>query len=467
MFRPVVLAGGRGTRLWPASRTLYPKQFQQLMGEGSMLQQTLGRLTGLDHDPACVVCNEVHRFLVAEQLQAAAWSDSEILLEPAARDTAPAIALAALAAQDDGADPLLLVLPADHVIADIAAFQRTLAVVLRLADSGKLVTFGIVPTGPETGYGYIQRGEASAGGYRISAFVEKPDAPTANRYVTSGEYFWNSGMFAFRASRYLEELARFEPAILSACQAAFAGATRDLGFCRVDAEAFARCPAKSVDYAVMERTDAAVVVPLDAGWSDIGSWSALWSAGKKDVDGNVLQGDVVVDGCSNSLVRADSRLVVALGVNDLVIVETKDAVLVACRSEIQRIKQLVARLKAQGRAEPDTHREVSRPWGKYDSVDIGARHQVKRITVKPGGKISLQMHHHRAEHWVVVAGTAEVTNGDRKYLVTENESTFIPIGCVHSLENVGVIPLELIEVQSGSYLGEDDIVRLEDRYGRH
>lgn len=468
MLLPVIMAGGSGSRLWPLSRQLNPKQFLALVDEQlSMLQTTICRLDGLDVGLPRLICNEKHRFLAAEQLRQLGMEQAGILLEPVGRNTAPAIALAALEAVQEAGDPLLLVLAADHLIQDVNAFHASIRSALPLADDGKLVTFGIVPTHAETGYGYIEKGQAlSEGGYAISRFVEKPDLPTAQDYLASGNFFWNSGMFMFRASRYLEELERFQPEILSACRRALAGGTQDLHFTRVDATAFAACPENSIDYAVMEKTAEAVMVPLDAGWSDIGSWSALWSVSAKDAEGNVLKGDVLDHDTRNTYVHADSRLVATVGVEDLVIVETKDAVLVAHKDRVQDVKKIVERIKADDRHEHIIHREVYRPWGVYESIDNGHRYQVKRITVQPGAKLSVQMHHHRAEHWIVVSGTARVTNGDKSYLVTENQSTYIPIGQLHSLENPGVIPLELIEVQSGSYLGEDDIVRFEDKYGR-
>jgi mannose-1-phosphate guanylyltransferase len=386
-----------------------------------------------------------------------------IILEPQARNTAPAIALGALQARAQGDDPVLLVLAADHLIANVAAFHAAIAQALPLAQAGKLVTFGIAPTHAETGYGYIQRGQSP---FSMKRFVEKPDLATAQAYLDSGEYCWNSGMFMFRASRYLEELAKFEPAMLEACEAAMAKSTRDLHFVRADAAAFAACPSNSVDYAVMEKTDSAAMVVLDAGWSDIGSWSALWDVSAKDQHGNSFKGDVLHVHTRDTLVHAAHRLVAVVGAQDLVIVETKDAVLVAHKDRVQDVKHIVDQIKAQGRGEHFNHREVYRPWGHYDSIDAGARYQVKHITVRPGAKLSVQMHHHRAEHWIVVSGTAKVTNGEQTFLVTENQSTFIPVGQVHALENPGKVPLELIEVQSGGYLGEDDIVRLEDRYGR-
>ncbi len=467
MLCPVIMAGGTGSRLWPMSRQLNPKQFLPLAdAELSMLQVTIERLRGLEATTPRLICNEEHRFLAAEQLRVMGLSDAPILLEPVARNTAPAIALAALQVCAEG-DGVLLVLAADHLIADVAAFQSAVRKALPLAEAGKLVTFGIVPTAAETGYGYIEQGDpVGDGGYRVSRFVEKPSREAAERYVDSGDYFWNSGMFLFRASRYLEELEKFHPEILEACRRAFEGSVRDLHFTRVDADAFRACPAESIDFAVMEHTPDAAMVPLDAGWSDIGSWSALWEVCDKDAEGNVLKGDVLALDCRNAYIHADNRLVATLGVEDLVVVETKDAVLVAHMDRVQEVKKIVEQISSDGRHEHINHREVYRPWGMYDSIDHGHRYQVKRITVKPGCKLSVQMHHHRAEHWIVVSGTARVTNGDETYLVTENESTFIPIGQVHSLENPGVIPLELVEVQSGSYLGEDDIVRFDDRYGR-
>ena len=465
---PVIMSGGSGSRLWPLSRQLNPKQFLPLADNSlSMLQSTLQRLDGLGAALPQLICNEQHRFLAAEQLRMMGLEKANILLEPVGRNTAPAIALAALAALGESEDPILLVLAADHLIKDIAAFQASIQVALPLAQSGKLVTFGIVPTHAETGYGYIEKGGSSGiGGFDVNRFVEKPDLVTAQEYLANGSYFWNSGMFMFRASRYLQELETFRPDILAACRAALAGGSQDMHFTRVDEAAFAACPDNSVDYAVMEKTSDAVMVPLDAGWSDIGSWAALWDVSDKDEQGNVFKGDVLNQRSNNTYVHADSRLVATVGLDDLVIVETKDAVLVAHKDHVQDVKKIVEQLKSGSRTEHINHREVYRPWGVYDSVDNGHRYQVKRITVKPGAKLSVQMHHHRAEHWIVVSGTAKVTNGEKTYLVCENESTYIPIGQIHALENPGVIPLELIEVQSGSYLGEDDIVRFEDKYGR-
>jgi len=462
---PVLLSGGSGTRLWPLSREAYPKQFLPLVGEESMLQETWRRVAGLAGAAPLAVANEEHRFMVAEQLRQAGAEPAAILLEPVGRNTAPAIAAAALQATAAGGDPLLLVLPSDHAVRDAAAFGRAVQAARPAAEAGRLVTFGIVPTGPETGYGYI-RAAAGEGVRAVERFVEKPDAETARGYVASGEYFWNSGMFLFRASRYLEELGRHRPDILEACRRAFAGARRDADFVRLDREAFAACPADSIDYAVMEKTDAAAVLPVDVGWNDVGSWSALWEVAERDADGNAHHGDVVALGCRNTYAWTERRLVALVGLEDAVVVDTDDAVLVAHRDRVQQVKDVVAGLKRDGRGEAVLHRKVYRPWGAYDSIDMGDRFQVKRITVKPGAALSLQMHHHRAEHWIVVRGTAKVTRGEEVLLLSENQSTYIPLGVKHRLENPGKVPLELIEVQSGSYLGEDDIVRFEDVYGR-
>jgi len=472
MIHPVIMAGGTGSRLWPLSRQLNPKQFLRLTDDHqSMLQLTVARLDGLESADPLLICNEEHRFLAAEQMRQSGYEDARIILEPCGRNTAPAIALAALqlakATGEEADDPLMLVLAADHLIQDVPAFQNGIARAVPLAQEGKLVTFGIVPGHAETGYGYIQRGpELAEGSFQVSRFVEKPDQKTAEEYLSSGDYLWNSGMFMFGARQYLAELEKHRPDILAICQAAFDGASEDLHFTRINESIFAECPEDSVDYAVMEKTDNAAVVSLDAGWSDIGSWSALWDVSDKDQNDNTFTGDVIAQDTERTLVRADSRLVATVGVKDLVIIETKDALLVAHKDKVQDVKKVVERIKGDGRHEHMNHREVYRPWGVYDSIDNGSRYQVKRITVKPGAKLSVQMHHHRAEHWIVVSGTARVTNGEKTYLVTENQSTYIPIGQVHSLENPGVINLELIEVQSGSYLGEDDIVRLKDMYGR-
>ncbi|WP_339927717.1 mannose-1-phosphate guanylyltransferase/mannose-6-phosphate isomerase [uncultured Cobetia sp.] len=467
MITPVIMAGGSGSRLWPLSRQLNPKQFLPLTGEGSMLQETLKRLEPLEHRAPLLICNEEHRFLVAEQVRQQGVSGARILLEPEGRNTAPAIAVAALHAIAEDPNALLLVLAADHLIRDVEKFHESIGHAQMLAEQNQLVTFGIVPTHAETGYGYIQRGEGLDDfGFRVKRFVEKPDIDTAEDYLATGGYYWNSGMFLFSAQSYLEELERFQPAMVEACRAALAGASQDLDFTRLDAEAFKVCPSDSIDYAVMERTERAAVVPLEADWSDIGSWSALWDVKEHDAQGNACHGDVMLHDSHGLMVHADHRLVATVGVEDLVVVETKDAVLVAHKDRVQEVKKIVERLKSEGRQEHINHREVYRPWGVYDSIDKGDRYQVKCITVKPGAKLSVQMHHHRAEHWIVVSGTAKVTIGDKTQLVSENESTYIPIGQVHALENPGKIPLELIEVQSGSYLGEDDIIRFNDRYGR-
>ena len=470
MLTPVILSGGAGTRLWPLSRELYPKQLLALTGTRTMLQQTALRLEGLGAAPPVIVCNEAHRFLVAEQLRQLKVAPRAIVLEPVGRNTAPAIALGAHAAVKgltaDSPDPVLLVLPADHVIRDIPAFQRAVRLALPAAEQGQLVTFGIVPTAAETGYGYIQRGAASGALHRIARFIEKPDAKRAGEFVKSGDYYWNSGMFMFGARRYLTELARLAPQMARVCEAAFASARSDLEFTRIAPESFADCPSDSIDYAVMEKTADAVVVPLAAGWSDVGSWASLAEAVEADARGNVAHGDVISEDSDGNYLHSESRLVSAVGLKDHVVVETKDAVLVAPKSRVQDVKKLVAQLKERGRYEHSLHREVFRPWGSYDSLEAGPRFQVKRLKIKPGATLSLQLHHHRAEHWVVVAGTARITRGEEVFLLEENQSTYIPIGMKHRIENPGTIPLEIIEVQSGSYLGEDDIVRFEDRYGR-
>ena len=468
MLVPVILSGGAGTRLWPLSRELYPKQLLRLVAERTMLQETVARTEGLPGlAPPIVICNENHRFMVAEQLRELGTAPQAIVLEPQGRNTAPAAAIAALLVSGGAdADPVLLVLPADHVITDVPAFQAAVAVGRVAAESGSLVTFGVVPDRAETGYGYIRRGAGPGPAFSVGKFVEKPDSATARGYVESGEYYWNSGMFMFRASAYLAELGRYAPAMLAACRAALAAAGRDLDFLRLPAQEFASCPSDSIDYAVMERTDRAVVVPLAAGWSDVGSWAALADALPRDAEGNVTAGDVLTEDSSGCYLHSTSRLVAAVGLRDHVVVETKDAVLVAPRDRVQDVKELVAELKARGRYETSLHREVYRPWGSYDSIDSGDRFQVKRLIVNPGATLSLQLHHHRAEHWVVVTGTAKVTRGDEVFTLSENESTYIPIGARHRIENPGKIPLHIIEVQSGAYLGEDDIVRFEDRYGR-
>lgn len=530
---PVILAGGGGSRLWPLSRQKRPKQFLCLddnlsSNNQTMLQQTISRLNGINNQPPMLICNEEHRFIAAEQMRQLGVEHGGIFLEPVGRNTAPAIALAAIHAlevNDDTDisdatgtkdDPLLLVLAADHVIENVEAFQTAVKQAAILAQQDKLVTFGIVANSPETGYGYIRRGApiASSGELRASRgkiggeekgesrkdkvesekidaffvdrFVEKPDLYTATEYVKSGEYYWNSGMFMFKASRYLDVLKQFSPDIVTACKKAMQVQNEDMDFVRVDKQAFMDCPSDSIDYAVMEpltqrsknnessdsnnsnysNNSQVVVIPLDAGWNDIGGFKALWEISAQDENNNAISGDVKTVDTNNCLIMSDDKLIATVGVDNLVIVNTKDTVLVAHKDHAQNVKEIVNQLKADDRPEVTFHREVYRPWGKYDSVDNGDRFQVKRITVKPGAKLSVQMHHHRAEHWIVVSGTAKVTNGDQTILLTENQSTYIPIGTVHALENPGKVELELIEVQSGSYLGEDDIVRFEDRYGR-
>lgn len=478
---PVIMAGGSGTRLWPLSRTAYPKQFLALHGQQTLLQETLARLEGLEVVRPIVICNEEHRFLVAEQLRQQALM-ADILLEPVGRNTAPAIALAALHAMQNANSeqpPVLLVLAADHVIQDVAAFQQAVRTLMPQVQAGGFGTLGIVPTAPATGYGYIRMAHQVRSGIRqVQEFVEKPSQSTAQQYLDSGNYLWNSGIFLLRADCYLEKLKQYQPEMLQACEKAMAATKTDQDFVRIDAQAFAACPDNSIDYALMEPLcsqvhNPVVVTPLDGGWSDVGSWSALWEISSKDNNGNAVtvgeklsRHDVILQNSENCLISAHSKLVTVLGAENLVIVDTDDALLVADKSRVQDIKNIVASLKKNGRIEHKDHRLVYRPWGKYDSIDHGHRYQVKRITVNPGAKLSLQMHHHRAEHWVVVSGTAKVTNGEKTFLVTENQSTFIPVGQVHCLENPGVIPLEIIEVQSGTYLGEDDIVRLKDQYGR-
>lgn len=467
---PVILSGGAGTRLWPLSRAVLPKQLLPLVSDKTMLQETALRVAGWPGLMApLVVCGNEHRFLVAEQLREIGVTPLGILLEPAGRNTAPAVAAAANYLKAVDPEAVMLVLPADHVIEDREAFQAAVMRAAGLVGRGALATFGIVPNAPETGYGYIRRGEPLPGCddcYKVERFVEKPDHATAEAFLADGGYYWNSGMFMFHAARYLDELARFKPEIAAAAEAAVRTGYRDLDFCRLDEAAFTACPSDSIDYAVMERTRDAVVVPADIGWNDVGSWSALWEVQQRDAEGNAKRGDVYLDNVSNSLVRAESRIVAVVGVKDLVVVETPDAVLVAHKDQVQRVKQVVDHLKHQERTEHLHHTKVYRPWGHYEGIDSGDRFQVKRITVKPGEKLSLQMHHHRAEHWVVVSGTARVTCGDKVSLLSENESTYIPIGMNHRLENPGKLPLHIIEVQSGSYLGEDDIVRFEDIYQR-
>jgi mannose-1-phosphate guanylyltransferase/mannose-1-phosphate guanylyltransferase/mannose-6-phosphate isomerase len=478
MIFPIILSGGSGSRLWPVSREHYPKQFLNLhKDDRSLLQEAAERLKNVENTNApMVVCNEEHRFLVAEQLHQIGFKSAQIVLEPCGRNTAPALALAALVAQQQNADAEMLVMPADHVIKDEQAFADAVIKGRKLAHNGKLVTFGITPNAPQTGYGYIKQGAAMAEGYAVEAFVEKPDLNRAQQYLKSGHYLWNSGIFLFKASDYLAALAQFAPDILDACQRAYEARSEDLDFIRVDQATFAECRSESIDYAVMEHTQQAAVVPMDPGWSDIGAWDALHalksSADKQN--GNALHGDVMVHDTHNSLIHSESRLVAAVGVNNLVIVETDDAVLVADRHQAQDTKLIVNALKAAGRKESQSHQRVYRPWGNYRAMVLTDSFQVKEIVVNPGAKLSLQMHHHRAEHWVVVQGTAKVTQGEghgdlsqlKSRLLSEDESTYIPLGTVHRLENPGVIPLHLIEVQTGSYLGEDDIVRYNDDYGR-
>lgn len=467
---PVILAGGSGARLWPLSRDHCPKQFLNLRpGQQSLLQETISRLAGLDFRAPLVVCSEEHRFIAAEQLRKMGREDCPILLEPFARNTAPAAALAssfATAASADGQDVILVVLAADHFIADVTAFHGALRSAVCLAKLGKLVTCGVLPSAPETGYGYIEQGEPFEDGFVVSRFVEKPDRVTAQKLIDSGRFLWNSGIFVFKAKSYLASLQSLSPQIFEACKASTQVMTTDLTFTRVDRSEFERCPSEAIDTAVMEKCQEVVVVAMNAGWSDVGSWSALWQLADKDLADNVLQGDVLAEDCHGVYVNAQSRLVAAIGLDDLVVVETKDAVLVAHKTRAQDVKKIHLQLQSSGRSEYKTHRVVYRPWGMYECIDSGDSFQVKRITVEPGAKLSLQMHQHRAEHWVVVSGTAEITNGEETYWLKENESTFIPVGQRHSLKNPGMTPLEIIEVQSGSYLGEDDIVRFEDLYGR-
>lgn len=438
MLLPVVMAGGSGTRLWPLSRTLFPKQFLSLTSSATMLQETLQRLTPLAHQPAFIICNQEHRFIVAEQLRKATLANSGIALEPVGRNTAPAVAIAALHARANDNDPLLLVLAADHVIAQPAAFCQAVQAAMPLAEQGKLVTFGIVPTAAETGYGYIQQGVAAGqGASTVAAFVEKPDLELAQQYVAEGCYLWNSGMFLFKASVYLHELSLHCPQMVEQCQRALQLAQDDLDFIRLDPEAFAACPDDSIDYAVMEKTSNAVVMPLDASWSDVGSWSALWEVSEKDAQGNVLQGDVLTEQTHNSFIYAQHRLTATVGIDDVVVVETKDAVLVAHKNRVQDIKGIVNQLKAANRPEQLQHREVFRPWGSHDAIADGQRYHVKQVMVKPGQKTAVQIHYHRAEHWIIVSGTARVTRGDDTFLISENESTYIPVGVAHSIENPG------------------------------
>ncbi|MBP6515078.1 MAG: mannose-1-phosphate guanylyltransferase/mannose-6-phosphate isomerase [Steroidobacteraceae bacterium] len=470
MLIPVILSGGSGTRLWPLSRELYPKQFLPLVGERTMIQDTALRVAGLPGLAApVIVCNEQHRFMVAEQLRLVDTPPQAIVLEPSGRNTAPAVAVAALAAlagAADDEDPLLLVLPADHVIRDLPAFHAAIALAVPAAQAGRFVTFGIVPTAPETGYGYIRKAAGAGPVVPVAEFVEKPSEARAQEFLASGQYLWNSGMFLFGARRYLDELGRLAPDMKRVCERAFGAARRDLDFTRLPADVWSECPSDSIDYAVMEKTADAAVVPLAAGWSDVGSWASLHEALPSDARANVMKGDVVAVDSDGCMLFSTDRLVAAVGLKDHVVVETKDAVLVAPKDRVQDVKLLVNELKRLGRSEPGLHREVFRPWGSYDGIDAGDRFQVKRLTVKPGATLSLQMHHHRAEHWIVVSGTALITRGDEEFLLSENQSTYIPIGATHRIQNPGKVPLHIIEVQSGSYLGEDDIVRFEDQYGR-
>lgn len=463
---PVIMAGGVGTRLWPLSRQARPKQFLALIGQNTFLQQTINRLQSFKQVQPIIVCNEEHRFLVAEQVRQLQQT-TNIILEPEGRSTAPSIALAAFYTIQQKTDAYLLVLPADHLIKNTESFEETIKKALPLAGKEYLVTFGVSPTQIETGYGYIEQGKPiNTQAYHVAQFIEKPSQQQAQDLIKTGRYLWNSGMFLFKASSYLAELKKFRPDIYYASKKAMANAQLDMDFLRVEKEAFTACPSDSIDYAVMEKTDKAAVVVLEAEWTDIGSWSALWNVMEKDQQGNSLQGDVIVEQTTNSLILTTDRLVAALGVNNLVVIETKDAVLVADKSQIQQVKTIVQKLQQAKRSEVVQHAQIFRPWGVYDAIDKGDRYQVKHITINPGAKLSLQKHHHRTEHWIIVKGTARVNKGKDTYLLTENQSTYIPIGEIHSLENPGKIPLELIEVQSGSYLGEDDIVRLEDKYGR-
>lgn len=467
MLIPVVLSGGSGSRLWPLSRALLPKQFLPLVSECSMLQDTVSRLRGIpDATAPIVVCSNDHRFLAADQLQRIGVTALAQILEPEGRNTAPAVAVAAMAAVEHEPESIILVLAADHLIRNEEAFRAAVQRALVQAGAGKLVTFGIVPDAPETGYGYIERGVGSDGCFEVARFVEKPDASHAREFVDSGRFYWNSGMFMFGARRYLKELEKFRPDILKASRESWEARDQDLDFCRLGEQAFINCPSDSIDYAVMEKTRDASVVEADIGWSDIGSWSSLWQATEADDAGNVTSGDVHLEDVRDSYIRADSRLVAAIGVDDLIIVETADAILVTKKEHAQKVKNVTDALKAAQRDEYLVHKRVYRPWGYYEGLDVGERFQVKRIMVEPGKKLSLQMHHRRAEHWVVVSGKAKVTHGDETFVLSENESTYIPVGMRHRLENIGTMPLQLIEVQSGSYLGEDDIERFEDDYKR-
>jgi mannose-1-phosphate guanylyltransferase / mannose-6-phosphate isomerase len=470
MIHPVILSGGSGTRLWPMSRTLYPKQLLSLLGHDSLLQQTVRRVAGnARFAPPVLVANEEHRFIIAEQLRETGVAPSALLLEPRGRNTAPAACVGALALTAREADPLMLVMASDHAIGDVDAFLSAVDRAADAARQGALVCLGVVPDRPETGYGYIRCGaalEGIGGAYAVDSFVEKPDEAHAEKYLASGEYYWNSSIFMFPAKLYLDELERLQPEMVAACRRAFAAAQRDADFIRLDKQEFSDCPADSIDYAVMEKTRRAAVVPVSMGWSDVGSWDALWEMGVKDRDGNSIEGNVVAEETRNSYLRSEAGLLAAIGIEDMVVVATADAVMVAPRNRTQDVKKLVARLVQDRRDEADALPTVHRPWGTFTALHNGHRVQVKHIMVKPGGKLSLQMHHHRAEHWVVVQGTAKIRRGDQEMMLYEDQSTYIPLGTAHRLENPGKIPLHLIEVQSGSYLGEDDIVRLEDSYGR-
>ncbi len=468
MILPIIMAGGTGSRLWPLSRELFPKQFQKLYGDTTMLQATILRLQGLDCLSPLVICNEEHRFIVAEQLRQIGQLDHNIILEPVGKNTAPAVALAAIYASKHEGNPELLILAADHVILDEVAFRSAVVKAQTYVQQSKLVTFGIIPNAPETGYGYIKYDPESENqlGFKVEKFVEKPNLSTAQSYFESGNYLWNSGMFAFEAKLYLSELQKYRPDIYDACQSAMLNVDTDLDFIRINKESFINCPAESIDYAVMEKTEEAVVIAMDAGWSDVGAWSSLWEVSNKDEAGNVIKGDVIAIDSRDNYVFAETGLVATVGLDNLIVVQTKDAVLIASKDKSQEVKSIVNQLKLEGRSEFSVHREVYRPWGKYDSIDSSNRYQVKRITVKPDEKLSVQMHHHRAEHWIVVSGTAKVIVNDIESLVSENQSIYVPLGAVHCLENPGKVDLEMIEVQVGSYLGEDDIVRFEDIYGR-
>jgi mannose-1-phosphate guanylyltransferase/mannose-6-phosphate isomerase len=469
MIVPVILSGGSGGRLWPLSRRALPKQLLALVGSQTMIQATAARVQGEGFAPPLIISNQEHRFLVAEQLRASGVTDAKIILEPAGRNTAPAAAIAALKVVEDNPDGLVLLMPSDHVVLDGGAFQAAVTVAAAAARTGALVTFGIKPTRAETGYGYIKSAAAMAavpGAFAVDRFVEKPDRATAQTYLASGEYSWNSGMFLFRAQVFLDELQRLQPHLLACCRDALEHAHRDLDFIRLGEPAFLACPDVSIDYAVMEHAAHAAVVPVDMGWSDVGSWHSLWEIADRGTDGNVIQGNVITERVHNSYLRSEAPLLAVMGVDDLVVVATKDAVLVSHRDAAADVKLLVAQVERQGLDQHIYHPVMYRPWGTYETVDCGPNFQVKRLVVKPGAKLSLQLHHHRAEHWIVVEGTALVTCDERQFLLQVNESTFIPLGARHRLENPGKVPLHLVEVQSGAYLGEDDIQRFEDAYGR-